>query len=517
MRRKKMFKKIISLCTAGAMLAAMLSGCNWTLGPEKVERGENDFVIWSTSVRPESSLKDYTESPFHQGLAKSLGKNLIWEFPVSGTDANQAFNLMIAGGDLPDIIIHNPTDVQAYIDQGIILPLNEYIEKGWCPNLKKFLEEHPDIDQSIKTDAGDYYMFPWCRVDDWMMVFRGPAVRKDWLEECNLEAPVTLDDYDKVAHVFKEKYNAVFSTVDDWFNEGFVSAFDTTRNYYLDDNGKVQYGPVEDNFRKYLEFMNYWYEEGILDKDLPSIDGETLKKKVLNNQVGIAYTSGNTITTWADELKANGSDAEWMGTSYPRKTKDATVEFSQFEPIITGIGGMITSNCHDVKGALEILDYAYSEEGHLHWNFGIEGEDYTMVDGEPVYTDKILKSPLGVVAALDQNIGTQWGAPAIQDKRMYTQKQSDEVIAAIDTWASNTNMKAHLIPRIIPTQVETDNTSNIETTISDYMKEMYFKFIQGQVEINDKNWNAYVKKINDIGLQQVLDTKNAQVDRFNNR
>ncbi|MGN0244209.1 MAG: hypothetical protein ACI4CT_09145, partial [Lachnospiraceae bacterium] len=124
---------------------------------------------------------------------------------------------------------------------------------------------------------------------------------------------------------------------------------------------------------------------------------------------------------------------------------------------------------------------------------------------------------IGVSAALDQNIGTQWTAPAVQDKRMYIQKNSETVVNAIDTWAGNTNMKNHIIPKITATQEETDDISNIETTINDYMKEMYYKFIQGQEELNDENWSAYVKKIHDIGLQHVLDIKNGQVERYNNR
>ena len=517
MKKTKLIKKVVSIGLVGTMLATLLSGCSMGSQGGRGDLGEDDFTIWSSALTPDSKFQDYTESPFHQNLAKNVGKNLIWDFPTTGTDGGQAFNLMIAGGELPDIIIHTLTDPQSYIDQGIILPLNEYIEGGKTPNLKKYLDEHPEIDKAIKTDNGDYYMFPWARNDDWLLVFRGPAVRKDWLEECGLEEPVTLKDYDKVARAFHDKYGAKFATVDDWFNEGFMSAFDTVRYFYLDDNGDVAYGPAEDNFREYLEFLHKWYEDGILDKDLPSIDGDTLQKKILNDEVGVTFTSGNTITKWQEALEAAGSDAEWIGTSFPRKTADATVQFSQMAGRISGLGGMITSQCHDIEGALKILDYAYGEEGYMFWNFGVEGDTYTMVDGEPVYTDKIMKSPDGVISALGQNIGSQWSGPCIQDKRMYSQKSSKEVNDAIDKWAENTNVMAHQIPRVLATQEETDRTSNIATTLGDYMKEMYFKFIQGQVELNDENWDAYVKKLYDIGLQELIDVKTEQVERFNNR
>ncbi len=518
MRRKNLLKKAVALVCSGIMAVTSLGGCSG-LGLGSGSSADEDAIkIWATYPRPEASLKDWTESPFHVNLGKQVGHEITWEFPISGTDEQQAFNLMIAGNELPDIIIFNVPDVESYLDQGIILPLNEYMEAGKLPNLTKFLKENPQFDKEIKTDDGRYYAFPWVREDDWLYVFRGPAVRQDWLDECGLEAPVTVEEYDHVARVFHKKYGAKVAFVDDWMVEGFGSGFDATRNYYLDED-EIKYGPVEDNFREYLTFLHQWYEDGILDPDIPTIDADTLKKKVLNGESGLTYTSGNTMTQWQDEHDRLGDGAQWIGTSYLRKTKDTAVKFSQMDSLFYGMGAVITSTCKDVDAALEILDYGYSEEGRLFWNYGVEGDSYTMVDGEPVFTDKMRDpdSGLATVKAIEQYCGTNGSGPTVQAKGMYVQKCRKAISSAIDTWIDNTQMREHRLPKLQPTQAETDQINNKETTISDYVDEMYFKFIQGQEELNDETWKTFVDKIYEIGLDDVLDVKNAQLDRYRNR
>ena len=68
---------------------------------------------------------------------------------------------------MPDIIeykwINYAGGPQKAIDDGVIIALNDYMQ--YAPNLKKFLDEHPDIANMVKTDEGNYYCFPFLRGD----------------------------------------------------------------------------------------------------------------------------------------------------------------------------------------------------------------------------------------------------------------------------------------------------------------------------------------------------------------
>ena len=60
------------------------------------------------------------------------------------------------------------------------------------------------------------------------------------------------------------------------------------------------------------------------------------------------------------------------------------------------VGATITSTCKNVDRVVEWLDYMYSPEGQMLLNMGIEGTHYTMVDGEPIFTDYVLNNPDGL-------------------------------------------------------------------------------------------------------------------------
>ena len=52
--------------------------------------------------------------------------------------------------------------------------------------------------------------------------------------------------------------------------------------------------------------------------------------------------------------------------------------------------------CRLVSRGQRLLDYAYSDEGHMFYNFGTEGVSYTMVDDYPTYTEEVTSNPDGL-------------------------------------------------------------------------------------------------------------------------
>lgn len=465
-----------------------------------------------------SGYKDYTESPFHTKLAENVGVDIQFEFDPTGTTDDSNYNLVLTRAELPDIILNQFTNAQELLDDGVIIPLNDYME-AWAPNLNKYLNENPEMKKAISTDDGVIYMFPWLREDTWLCTFRGLAIRKDWLEEQNLSEPTNLEELDNVAHVFKEKYNAYFSTVPGWLYDGGIStAFDTWEEYFRDDSQTVHFGPAEEGWREYMQFMNKWYEDGILDPDIASVDGTVLQTKVLNNEVGIAYTSGNNVNNWMNALAEAGSDAVWVGILNPVKTTGGTTMLSQMDQPVTGRGAAVTSSCEDIELAMRVLDYAYSEEGFMYYNYGTEGETYTIEGGVPTFTSLILEDPDGIGNALDKYTGCQWGTAGIQAKNFYIQKNSQTIVDCINTWTTNTTTAQHKFPNVSPTSEESMNGDAVATSLDSYVDEMFYKFIYGEIDIDDDaQWEKYLGELESIGLPKVLEIKQAQLDRYNAR
>ena len=206
----KSLKKWGILTVAGAILVSSLAGCSGSFSDSKPadlstagsssvvsETGEFTYPIktdktlkiWSYEL-PHSDYTDYHDSPFHKGLSENTGVNLEWEFPLPGADKPQAYNIMLASGDLPDIIF-NGLNGQELIDDKYIIPLNDVISR-YAPNLSAYYAGHPELEKALKTDKGDYYMFPWLRESDLLRTYLGPVVRKDWLDEQKLDVPETV-------------------------------------------------------------------------------------------------------------------------------------------------------------------------------------------------------------------------------------------------------------------------------------------------------------------------------------
>ncbi len=500
-------------------------------GQQEEEQGypintDQKLTVWSSYMAPQKSYTSYTESPFHTGLAENTGIEVEWVFPTTGTDATQAFNLMLNSGELPDIIINNNLgkDAEQYIDEGIIRDLTEILPQK-APNYWKYLQSNSYNNKSVKTDNGKYYGFVGFRESQWNAVYIGPVVRKDWLEECGLEVPVTIADFDKVIRTFNDKYGAkfAFSIVSTKMNVGLAGSFGTRGSFaiednelfYLDDNQKVQCSMATTNWKNYMSQLNQWYKEGLIDTDTLTIDDAGMRTKVLNNKVGIAITSMGQMTNWLADATNEGSTANWEGIPYPVLNAGDTVMYTQMDDTVRPLAAAITTSCDEDKVdiALKWLDYFYSEEGIRYTNFGTEGETYTMVDGVPTYTDLILKDPEGASAALDKYACAQWGSIGIQAEQLVRQKNNPTAVTAVDTWLQNQETEKHIYPSgVIKTAEESNEAASITAALQTYIQEMSLKFVTGEESLD--NFDKFLADLDNMGLQKLLTIQQAAYDRF---
>ncbi|MGF7145118.1 putative aldouronate transport system substrate-binding protein [Anaerotaenia torta] len=484
---------------------------------------DQKLTVWSYIMTPNKAYTSYTESPFHTGLAENTGIEVEWIFPTSGTDPAQAFNLMLTSDKLPDIIIYNlVNDADQYMDENIIRDLTGLLPEK-APNYWKYLQENPYYNKSVKTDTGRYYGFGTFREGEWNAAYTGPLVRKDWLEECGLEVPVTIAEFENVIRTFDDKYGAKFAFSIGRMNPGLAGAFGasgsfakwTDELFYIDDNQKVQFSMATANWKNYMEQLNKWYMDGLIDTDSLTIDDAGMRTKALNDKVGISITSMGQMTNWLADVQSSGSSARWEGIQYPViNAGDVNMEI-QMEDTSRASVGAITTSCDDSKVdiALKWLDYFFSEEGFLYTNFGTEGETYTMVNGVPTYTDLIMKAPEGTNEALDKYTCAQWQNIGIQATELVRQKNNPTAVASVDIWLQNQDTKKHLFPSgVTRTSEESNEATIIINTLQTYVQEMSLKFLTGEESFD--NFDKYLAALDSMGLQKLLEIQQAAYDRF---
>lgn len=227
-------KTLVSLSAAVCLAAGTLAGCggssesgaNGAAGTSGTEAGESKgsaeggqgsaITYWTNmdSSRIAPTTDNYANILCYQEMAKNTGVNVEFIHPPIGQEAD-AFSLLMASGEYPDIIYYDWGNKVAggpdkAIEDGVILRLNELIEEK-CPNLRGFLDEHPEVEAAMTTDKGNIYCFPnlypYYTDEPKIICIRGNQVRKDWLDELGLQEPETIDEWYQVLTAFKEKRN----------------------------------------------------------------------------------------------------------------------------------------------------------------------------------------------------------------------------------------------------------------------------------------------------------------------
>lgn len=490
--------------------------------------GDHTITYWcDLNANVAANYTNLGDTPFGQGLMKNTGVNITFQHPPTGQMEEQ-FNLLLADGDLPDVLEYHwmsyPGGPEKAISDGNIIALNDVIDQ-YCPNLKKYLEENPEVDRQCKTDSGDYYMFPFVRGDDELRVTMGLWIRQDWLDDLGLSMPTTIDEWHDVLTAFKNEKGATAPFTYEYTNGSlnnnfpFQYSFNTNKSFYVGDDGKIHFGAAEENYKDYLTVMNQWYSEGLLDPDLATQQLDQVSAKMTNGSAGASTGwSGSRAGVWMSSALATDPNYNLQPCPVPSSEKVPTVTMGQMETTVTNNGGVaITTRCKDVEAAARMLDWAYSDEGHMFYNFGIEGESYTMENGEPVYTDLIMKNPDGwpVAQAMSAYIRGNYNGPFVQDVRYAKQYATyDGQKKAGETWLVKDAGK-HIVPPITPTAEESDEFSAIMNEINTYRDEMTLKFILGTESLD--NFDSYVQTMEGMGLDRAIEIENAALERYNNR
>lgn len=533
-----MLKKVLkrSICVLLALVLCLgVAGCKKSADDEqKVVSNLGDsypldtdatITYWmqlnSNVLATEASM---TNLPFAEQLQKETGVKIEYIHPSAGQIGEQ-FNIMLASGSLPDIIEYDwynfPGGPQKAIDDEYIIPLNDIIDK-YCPNLKSYLEEHPDVDKLVKTDSGVYYVFPMIKDDDLLLNYMGPTVRKDWLDKLNLDIPETMEDWENMLRLFKEKKGADAPLSYLGYNQAntgaFSGAYGVKKGFYVD-GGKVKYGPAEDGYKEFLETFARWYKEGLLDPNISAVDNKILEANMLNGKTGATLaTAGGNIGKWLPIMAERDPEYALAAAPYPVLNKGERPKFGQLDwYYITAGCAAITTSCKNVELAARLLDYGYSEAGRKLYNYGIEGTSYNMVDGYPTYTDEIIKNPQGlsISNAIARYARGCYTGPFIQEKPYIEQYYTTDVQKnAIDIWKETDNAK-YSMPLITCLPEESSEMANIMNEVNTYVDEMQIRFITGLEPI--ENFDKYVSRIKSMGIDDALKIQQAAYDRFGSR
>lgn len=504
--KKSRFIKIISGVMAAIFACAALAGC----GGEDVAEVSGKLTYWAPiNGNATNFASNWDDLPLYQKLQENTGIDIEFMHP-SGAAVAEQFSILMASTELPDLIQYNWSKYAGgpgrAIEDGVIIDLYEYKDK--LPNLMKYLDENEEVKKNAVTNDGKLFAAPFVRGDKSLCVSLGLAMRQDWLDDLGLEAPETIDEWDTVLTAFQEKKGAKAPLqigLDSLKYGLFSGAYNTVYDYYLRE-GKVTHGFLDPGFKDLLMQLNDWYERGILNKDFAATDGKTIDANMLNGETGaMQMTLGGGIGKY---LSAAEGSFDLVGVKSPVLNKGDYPEFGFYQTQIpttqNSVFTAISADCKNIDAALKFLDYGYTEEGCMLYNFGIEGESYNMVDGYPKYTEDITSNAEGYSMAvmLSKYTASYDAGPFIQDTRYMEQYAArPQQQAAWDIWTQS-NMSEHLLPNLYVGEEDQKALSKIETDLRSYMDEKVVKLIMGT-----ESFDSYDDIINELkkrGIEEAL-------------
>lgn len=556
-------RKAVSGFLAAAIFAGMLAGCSGDGTQESstassssgtgtssssassggsAEAGSLPIVDEPITLRVLSENRaDITlgnDMPVFQELEKRTNIHLDWELlPIDSGEKTTKFNVIMASGDIPDLVHHtDANNVNRYGMQGLFLPLQDLINE-YAPNMVEVFnnplegDEIPyDIDVwgSITAADGNIYTVPIISASNAIGAVWG--IRTDWLDTLGLEVPETPDELYEVLKAFKEQDPNGNGEADEipWVagNGGktgtitpIVSAFDAHMDLYVDpETDTIKYGPVEENYKEAMLYLNKLYSEGLIESDYLTATSDQWLARAGGNQAGFMFV--------------------WPGSGFAASNNelqklDENYHFEPIKPFISASGNRTkdtyvsgaavqyrTSVSADTEYPVEIiryLDYCFSDEGFLLANFGIEGDDYTMVDGKPQYTDKILDNPDGIdPETIRIQQGIRWQLLPYEngweDNYQAMEKTAPWTVAAWDTYKSKGLVEAPM-PTLPLSEAELTTRAALITEINTFKDPYIDRFIMGEASIEDE-FDDFVAGIERSGLNELLTMLNEAYDLY---
>lgn len=467
----------------------------------------------------------FDKLPLGQELEKVTG----FDMDMVHVENKQAMNLLLASGELPDIIGYNfqlnYTGGEAKaIQDGLIYPMSEEFLKENAPDYWEVISSNPDILKQVKTPEGDIYGFAFILGDELLKGGYGLIVRDDWCEELGLELPETADEYYNMLKAFKEQKGVEiplcvnFDFLKDQLNRGIItSPFGlVTMDTYVD-NGNVEIGYSKAEFKGVLEYLHKLYEEKLLDPNFATVDKETITANMLTGKSGASSGAcGSILGTWLTTNK-DVEDYSLAGIKNLVANKGDTPMYGHYNTDVVGGVTVITNECKDPAKAAQFLNYGYTEEGHMLYNFGIEGQSYEMVEGKPVYTDLVLNNPDGLSRqqALSEYQLAYGNGPFVQDKDYLLQYYAEDAQkVALERWTDN-NAKQYKLPRITINGDDAGEFASLTSEVETYRDEMIIKFIRGEESLD--NFDQYLSTLESMGISRMKEIVQNAVNEYNAR
>ena len=489
------------------------------------------ILLYSTE-----QVSDFNKNAYTQWLEEKTGIDLEIEL-VSGssTDAQTKLNLVLASGDLPDVLMGfqmTPSLVAQQGAQGTFVALNDLMAKYGVETKRIFETERPQLLPLNTSPDGKVYGLPEINECFHCFLSQKMWVYKPWLDKLGIAMPTTTDEFAAMLKAFKEKDpngNGIadevpfsgnadgtgwHNSVDQFLMNSFVFYDRIQQDRLLLVDGKVQGAYAQPGYKAGLKYLHQLYTEGLMDPNALIQDNPALlqlgsqKEPHLLGAVGGGWMG---TYTEAKTLAQGGEMDNWIAIP-PLKGPEG-VQTAGYAPWGFNVGRFVVTNksAHpDV--AFRLGDLMYSLEATMRNTFGVEGTDWIKPpEGELGINGK--QAAYRTTANWGEGMtDTSWRQAGMtyrtSDFRL-SQSATEQFVEVPLFVASNAMLPfapaiSDLIPPLTYSDSDAKEVTEIQLAVKTYVDEMLSKFITGDADI-DAEWDTYLATLDSQGLPRLLE------------
>lgn len=552
--KKRHFKQVIAAALAAGM-ALSLTACG---GKDSVELNsgelqEVDLADLQFPLKEKATLTGMTSfpantesNPNNRTIFKRLQEKTNVEIEWTAIQSDQwgdKITLNMANPKtLTDFIFtagFGDSDLLKYADQGIIIPLEEYID-AYMPNLSAVFEKYPEY-RTMSTDSeGHIWALPWIEqlgsektaiqtIDN--MSF----INKKWLDFLGLEMPTTVDEFEQVLIAFRDhaselqaEFNIDGSIIPmscivndggqdpciliNGFGEGYGDA-DKGRHIAVTDDLKVICSATQQGFKDGIAWLHSLYEQGLIDPEAFTQEWSTYVSKGKSGRYGVCFS-------WDVANIDNLQD--WVPLpALTADTRNITPQNGSFTSGYDRGRCVVTAVAKNPALVCAWLDQMYDPFQSPQNNWGTYGEDdgFDIFElGENENGEEMLKhAPLGDASPVEVREAEAVGGPlAILDEYygVYVTCPDDAQYRLDwikDYYTPDMNTK-YVYPNVFMSQEDTEELSNLQADIQKTINANKSDWIMNG--FTDADWDQYLKDLDAYGLQDYLAIFQKYLDAF---
>ena len=469
----------------------------------------------------DAGYKSSQETPGFKEWQRATGVNVeLKEFAD-----NTALVLAIQADALPDMIMLDPTaytgGILGMANDGLIIEITDEMAAQNAPDYWAYINSMDAYMKQIRQLDGKMYgfashVFPENSI---YRFWKGFIYRQDILDANGLSLPNSNQEFKDLLIALRDNVDGI---VTPWtFNKdefpnvltsGYItSEYDLVNTAWYQVDGKMHFGAYEAAYKDVLTFLKELYDEKLISEDFATMDEATAQSMLLQGQSAVLFGNNSRLNTLAKSLPEGGVITG--GPVLHRPDQDKALYSFADNYVTNGDWTYISADSQNAELCLQFLNYVFTEQGNLLRNFGIEGESFEMVDGEPVYTDLVKNNPNGysLDAVARSYALVNW--PGIHaDVQNRQRHPSQSQVDAYMIWSDTDFDKYNPIYTAVMDEY-LDEYTDMWTDIDTYVKECRVKFISGQMSL-ENDFDAYIAHLKEMGMDRVIEIKQLTWDAY---